>query len=160
MSKLPRAQIFFLFIHTYTRHAAFQDYGSALFKPVSRLLSAPVFTWKDLEASLLVLPATVLSGLWLLGVLYFVLEVRPPAHWRASAHFFSEISRFRCAKHLGRGIARASAWYVQLAQPFHPTGVWLPRRNLCPFVGLFIAGDFLVCQTPPNLDYDARRSPP
>jgi len=54
-----------------------------------------------------VLPAAVLSGLRLFGILYSLLEVRPPAHCRASTHFFSEISRFRCARDLGRDIARA-----------------------------------------------------
>ena len=42
------------------------------------------------------------SGLCLFGILYFFLEVRPPAHCRASAHFFSEISRLMLARDLGR----------------------------------------------------------
>jgi len=49
------------------------------------------------------------SGLWLFGILSFVLEVRPPAHWCASIHIFSAISRLRLARDCGRGIARASA---------------------------------------------------
>jgi len=40
-----------------------------------------------------VLPATMVSGLWVSGNLYFCLEARPPAHRLASVHFFSEISR-------------------------------------------------------------------
>jgi len=38
----------------------------------------------------------------------YFLEVRPPAHCRASAHFFSEISRLRFAR---RGTRRGKAWY-------------------------------------------------
>ena len=53
------------------------------------------------------LPAAVPSGLWLLGIRYFVLDVRPPAHWRASTHF-SEISRLRLASGRGRDIASTS----------------------------------------------------
>jgi len=55
-----------------------------------------------------VLPATVPSGLWLSGILYFFLEVWPPAHCRASAHFFWAISRLMFASDLGSGIERAS----------------------------------------------------
>ena len=55
------------------------------------------------------LPAAVPSGLWLVGILYFVSEDLPPAYWRASAHFLSEISRLRSARDHGGGIARASA---------------------------------------------------
>jgi hypothetical protein len=47
------------------------------------------------------LPATVLPGRYPLGILYLFLVIRPPAHWRASAHFFSEISRLRWATDLG-----------------------------------------------------------
>jgi len=36
-----------------------------------------------------------------------VLEVRPPAHCRASTHYFSEISRLILARDIGRGIVRA-----------------------------------------------------
>ena len=53
------------------------------------------------------LPATAPSGFWLFDVLYPFLEIWPPAHCRASAHFFSVISRLRCARDLGSGIARA-----------------------------------------------------
>src|SRR3978361_1745268 len=35
------------------------------------------------------------------GILYFALKVRPPAHFRVSAHFFSEISRLILASDLG-----------------------------------------------------------
>ena len=52
--------------------------------------------------------ATAPSGFWLFGMRYFFLEVRPPAHWRASAHF-SEISRLRLARDRGRGAPRTSA---------------------------------------------------
>ena len=65
----------------------------------------PVFSWETLEASLLVLPATVPSGLWLFGILYFFLEVRPPAHCRASIHSFSEISLLMLARDLGSGVS-------------------------------------------------------
>ena len=41
------------------------------------------------------------------GILYFFVEVRPPAHCRASAHFFSLISRAMLARDLGRGSERA-----------------------------------------------------
>jgi len=61
-----------------------------------------------LEANLLVLPATVPSGLWLCGILYFFLEARSPSHRRASLHFFPEIARLRFARDLGRGIERTS----------------------------------------------------
>ena len=47
------------------------------------------------------LPATAPSGFWLSGIRYFALEVRPPAHRLASAHFFSEISRLRLARDRG-----------------------------------------------------------
>ena len=53
------------------------------------------------------LPATKLFGLWLFGILYLVLEVRPPAHCRAFTHFLSVTSRLKCASDLGSGIARA-----------------------------------------------------
>ena len=47
--------------------------------------------------------ATSLSGFWLFATRYFALEMRPPAHDRASAHFFSEISRLRLARERGSG---------------------------------------------------------
>jgi hypothetical protein len=37
----------------------------------------------------------------------FLLVTRPSAHCRASAHFFSEISRLRCATDLGNGASLA-----------------------------------------------------
>ena len=64
------------------------------------------------------LSATVPSGLWLFGIRYFVLEVRPPAHWRASASFFPEIPRPRPATDRGRGTARTS---VRSEQSSHST---------------------------------------
>jgi len=54
-------------------------------------------------AALLLLPATVLSGCCVRGILYFLAEIRFPAHWRASSHFFIEISRLMCARDLGSG---------------------------------------------------------
>ena len=56
------------------------------------------------------LTTAVPSGLWLFGIWYFFLEVRPSAHRRAFANFFSAISRLRCARDLGSGIARAPGW--------------------------------------------------
>ena len=47
--------------------------------------------------------ATSLSGFWLFAMRYFALEMRPPAHDRASAHFFSEISLLRLARERGSG---------------------------------------------------------
>ena len=32
------------------------------------------------------------------GILYFFAEIRFPAHWPASSHFFVEISRLMCAR--------------------------------------------------------------
>ena len=58
----------------------------------------PGFSWQTLEASRL--------DFCQRGILCF-LEVRPPAHRRASTKFFSETSRLRCARDLGSGIARA-----------------------------------------------------
>ena len=46
----------------------------------SPVRQCPVFTWLNREASFLVLLATVPSGPWLFGILYFALEVRPPVH--------------------------------------------------------------------------------
>jgi len=58
--------------------------------------------------SLLELTASVPSGLWHFGIRYIVLEVRRAAHWRASVHFYSEMSRLRLARGRGMGIARTS----------------------------------------------------
>ena len=41
------------------------------------------------------------------GILYFLAEIRFPAHWRASSHFFVKISRLMCARDLGSGTGRA-----------------------------------------------------
>jgi hypothetical protein len=62
-----------------------------------------MFNWENPEASLLELPATTPSGFCFAVFLYFVLDVRLPAHWRTSAHFFSKIAAFRCATDLGSG---------------------------------------------------------
>ena len=70
--------------------------------------ACPVFSWRYLGASLLALPATAPVGLWLSGMRYFVLDGRPLANCRASAHFFSEISRLRFASDLGSGTLRGS----------------------------------------------------
>ena len=50
----------------------------------------------------MVLLATSLSGFWIFTMRYFALEMRPPAHDRALAHFF-EISRLRLARDRGSG---------------------------------------------------------
>ena len=49
---------------------------------------------------------------------------------------------------------RTSLVPVQVAQPFHPAGIRLRRRNLRPLIGLLIAGDSFVSRAPPNLDDD------
>jgi len=54
------------------------------------------------------LPSPVQSGFRLLGILYFFLEARLPAHCLSSAHF-SEISCLWCARDLRSDIVRASA---------------------------------------------------
>ena len=56
------------------------------------------------------LSAAVTSGFCWLRILYFFLEVRLSAHCWAFIHYFSEISRPRCVRDLGSGIARASTW--------------------------------------------------
>ena len=103
------------------------------------------------------LPATVPSGFCLLGILYFFLEVRPPAHCRASTHFFSEISYLRFARIWGRH--RACLCPVRVSSPFHPTGVWLFRREFGPSVGLLVPCP-LVRRAPPDLDGDVWSCPP
>jgi hypothetical protein len=70
--------------------------------------------------------ATVLSGFCLAGILYFFLVVRLAAHWRASAHFFSEISCLRCARDHGSSIPRSSA-----ASLAHSSAFSLPGTPLC-----------------------------
>ena len=49
------------------------------------------------------LSAAAPSGFWLFGMRYMALEMRRPAHDRASVHFFSEISRLRFARDRGSG---------------------------------------------------------
>ena len=51
---------------------------------------------------------------------------------------------------------RACSRLVRVTQPFHPTGVWLLRCSLYPLVGFLVAGDPLVCWSPPDFDGDAR----
>ena len=106
------------------------------------------------------LPAATPSGFWVFGIRYFVLEVRPPAHWRASAHFFSEISRLRFARDRGRGIVVPPSGPRVVALPFHPVGVWLLCRYFRPLVGFFIAGDAFVGWAPPDLYGDDWPHPP
>jgi len=80
--------------------------GESVLRPIQ------VFTSEAVACFQLVKPggvplgatATVSSGFCLAGILYFFLEVRPPAHWRSSAHLFSEISRLRYERDLGSGI--------------------------------------------------------
>ena len=45
---------------------------------------------------------------------------------------------------------------VRETPPFRPAGAWLLRRNLCPFVGLFVASYTLVGRAPSDLDDDTR----
>ena len=47
--------------------------------------------------------ATVPSGFWRFGMRYLAFEMRPPAHARASVHFFSEISRLKFGRDRGSG---------------------------------------------------------
>jgi hypothetical protein len=77
----------------------------------------------------LVLPATVWSGCCRCGILYLWLEIRPPAHCRASVHFFSEISRLRWARDLGsRSTPRA--YGVPAASFAHSSAFSLPAMPL------------------------------
>jgi hypothetical protein len=98
-----------------------------------------------------VLPATVPSGRCLLGSLCFLPVMRPPAH------FFSEISRLRCARDLGR---RLRTDPIRVPKAFHPTGVGLFRSEFGPFIGLLVSQDALVGWAPSNLDDDARPGSP
>ena len=87
------------------------------------------------------LPATVSSSFCLLGILHFLLEARPPAHRRASVHFFSEISRLRCARGLGSGTARACA---RSEYPSHST----PRASGSSAASLAYSSAFSFLGTP------------
>ena len=73
--------------------------------------------------------ATTPSGFWLFGMRYFVLEVRPPAHCLASAHFFSEISRLRLARDRGSGPWVPACPATSLA---HSSAFSLPAIPLWP----------------------------
>jgi len=77
-----------------------------------------------------VLAAIAPSGLWLSGILYFFLVVRPPAHCHASTHFFSEISPLRSRK-------RHEAYLrpVGIVQPF-PRGCLAPPPQCLPIRGV------------------------
>jgi len=105
----------------------------------------------------LVLPATSPLGLRLFGMRYVAFEVRPPPppDWRASAHFFLEISRLRFVTKLRRHSPNFQPAVVIVIQPLHPTGAWLLRRDLHPLVGLFIASDALVGRVPLDFNGDA-----
>jgi len=101
--------------------------------------------------------ATAPSGFWLFGMRYFFLEVRPPAHWRASAHF-SEISRLRLARDRGRGAPRTSARAGKFGHSTprvpgfsapifaHSSAFSLPATPLC-------AGQHRTSMTIPGLDW-------
>jgi hypothetical protein len=85
------------------------------------------------------LPATVPSGFCLASILYFFLGIQLPAHWRAAAHFFSEISCLRCARGLGSDIGRAPACShstlrasgSSAARLAHSSAFSLPGTPLC-----------------------------
>jgi hypothetical protein len=79
----------------------------------------------------------VISGFFLLGILYFFLEIQPPAHYPASAHILSEISLSMCVRDLGAASCAPPS-------PFHPTGIWLFRSEFTPPIGLLIPYNPLV----------------
>ena len=49
---------------------------------------------------------------------------------------------------------------IGVVQPFHPAGVGLLRRNICPLVGPLVAGDSLMCRAPSDFDDDDTRPGP
>jgi len=119
----------------------------------------------------LVLPATVPLGFWLFGILYFFLEVRPPAHCRASAHFFSEISHLMFARDLGRAssghstprVSGSSA--VSLAHlsacsfpstpscaGYHLISIVMPGAFLCSSAMCYLASNAYFCPGPGSSD--------
>ena len=49
---------------------------------------------------------------------------------------------------------------VRICQPFHPTGVRLPCRDLGPFVGLLVSCYSFMRWAPPDLDDDTWSGPP
>jgi len=95
-----------------------------------------------------VLLATAPSGFWLSGIRYF-LEVRPLAHWRASAHFFSEISRLRLARDRGMGLWLPACSAAALA---YSSAFSLPVTPLC-------AGHYRISTTIPGLALRSVASP-
>jgi len=103
-----------------------------------------------------VLPATAPSGRWLSGNRYFFLEVLPPAHCRASAHFFSEISRLRLARDCGRGAARASVLPRELSHSTQlgfgsPAAIFAYSSAFSLPVTLLWAGHHRISMTIPGL---------
>ena len=66
------------------------------------------------------------------------LEVRPPAHCRASAHFFSEISRSMLARELGEALRVPPTGPSSSTVP--PRGCQAPPPQSPPIRRLFIAG--------------------
>ena len=87
------------------------------------------------------LPATVPSGFFLAGILYF-LVIPSPAHCRASAYFFLR----DLPLYLGK-----KPWV-----PLHPSCIWVFWREFCLLIRLLIAWGNLVGGAPPNLDNDTR----
>ena len=79
------------------------------------------------------LSATTLSGFWLFAMRYFVLEIRPPAHDRASAHFFSEISCLRLARDHGSGPGFSTPRVLDFSAAIfaHSLTFPLPTMPLC-----------------------------
>jgi len=49
---------------------------------------------------------------------------------------------------------------VRVTQPFHPAGVWLPRRNFRPLIRLLVAFHPFVSRAPSDLNDDSRPSAP
>jgi hypothetical protein len=76
------------------------------------------------------LPATATSGFCLAGIFYFFLLTRPPAHWRASTHFLSKISRLRCARDLGSGSTPCASG-LTAASFTHSSAFSFPGTPLC-----------------------------
>jgi len=82
--------------------------GGPLLCPVEVLPGQAVARLDLVEPRSEPLGAACHRGIWRFGMRYFDLEVRPPAHWRTSAHFLLEVSRLRFARDGGRGISRTS----------------------------------------------------
>jgi hypothetical protein len=102
----------------------------------------------------LVLPATTPSGFCLAGILYFTLLIRLPAHCRASAHFFSEISCLRCARDLGSGSTPRTSGFSAVsfahssAFSFPGTPLWAGYHR----ISMVMSGSH-ACRTPLRLSY-------